>query len=123
MATFFYAQTSKSEAPAPIPTTEVIVAARDVPQKSLLTRADIILAPTPKQGPDTSARIVLERVPILARTLSIYVIRTDAATAERIGYLTASGGTLQLLLRGPKDDRASGTAGATFRTIYPEFRI
>ena len=229
MATFFYAQTSKSEAPAPIPTTDVIVAARDIPQKSQLTRADInlvkmnsevvppaayrrpedvvgkvtltplslgepilpsklsgpngtpfvvipaeqigasgapdpgtpqyramsitvadaqaaggnvlagdivdilftfnfdpvkyLLTPTPKQGPDISARIVLERVPILARTLSVYVIRTDAATAERIGYLTGSGGTLQLLLRGPKDDRASGTAGATFRTIYPEFRI
>ena len=43
MATFFYAQTSKSEAPAPIPTTEVIVAARDIPQKSQLTRADINL--------------------------------------------------------------------------------
>src|SRR5438128_728824 len=29
VATFFYAQTQKSEAPAPIPTTQVVVAARD----------------------------------------------------------------------------------------------
>src|SRR3989442_8724969 len=43
MATFFYAQTSKSEAPAAIPTTEVIVAAREIPQKTQLTRGDINL--------------------------------------------------------------------------------
>jgi pilus assembly protein CpaB len=228
--TFFLANTAKSEAPAPIPTTEVIVAAREIPAKTQITVADLNkvkmnsevvppaalrrqedvvgrititaisvgepIMPTKLAGPtgtpfvvfpaealgangapnpgspnyramsitvadpqaaggnilagdvvdilftfnvdpnklftnpnpqrnstDISARIVLERVPILARNLTVYVIRTDAATAERIGYLTASGGTLQLLLRGPKDDRASGTQGATFRTIQPEFKI
>ncbi|OLC21151.1 MAG: Flp pilus assembly protein CpaB [Chloroflexi bacterium 13_1_40CM_68_21] len=230
VATFFYAQTQKSEAPAPIPTSQVVVAARDIPGKTQITPADIKLvkmntdavpttaiqdsaqvvgritlvsisagepilpsrlagpngaafvvipaeaigangAPNPgspnyramsitvadaqaaggailpgdivdvlytitftpdkylvnpqpqRNSADVSARIVLERVPILARTLSVYVIRTDAATAERIGFLTASGGQLQLLLRGPKDDRATGTTGATFRTIQPEFKI
>jgi Flp pilus assembly protein CpaB len=78
---------------------------------------------TTKNGPDVSARIVLERVPILARNLAVYTIRTDAATAERIGYLQASGGVMQLLLRAAKDDRASQTQGATFRTVYPEFKI
>jgi len=53
-------------------------------------------------------------VPILARTLAVYVIRTDAATAERIGYLQSAGGVLQLLLRAPKDERATGTVGASF---------
>jgi Flp pilus assembly protein CpaB len=72
---------------------------------------------------DVSARIVLERVPILARNLSVYTIRTDAATAERIGWMTASGGQLQLLLRGPRDDRATGTTGATFSRVYPDWRI
>jgi Flp pilus assembly protein CpaB len=71
---------------------------------------------------DTSARIVLERVQILARTLAVYTIRTDAATAERIGYIQASGGVMQMLLRGPKDERASGTTGATFKSVYPVFR-
>src|SRR5438128_728821 len=74
-------------------------------------------------SPHVTARIVVERVPILARTLSVYVIRTDAATAERIGYLTASGGSISFLLRGPKDDRATGTTGATFRTVQPEVKI
>ncbi|HEV8469260.1 MAG TPA: Flp pilus assembly protein CpaB [Candidatus Limnocylindria bacterium] len=230
VATFFYAQTQKSEAPAPIPTTQVVVAARDIPSKTQITPADVKLvkmnteavpstalqsseqvvgritlvsiaagepilpsrlagpngaafvvipaealgangAPNPgspnyramsitvadaqaaggaiqagdivdvlytlnfspdkylvnpqpqRNSTDVSARIVLERVPILARTLSVYVIRTDAATAERIGYLTASGGSIQFLLRGPKDDRASGTSGATFRTVQPEVKI
>jgi pilus assembly protein CpaB len=230
VATFFYAQTQKSEAPAPIPTTQIVVAARDIPPKTQITAGDVKLvkmnseavpasavsdsaqvvgritlvgitvgepilpsrlsgpngtafvvipaealgangAPNPgspnyramsitvadaqaaggailpgdivdvlytitfapdkylinpnpqRNSSDVSARIVLERVPILARTLSVYVIRTDAATAERIGFLTASGGQLQLLLRGPKDDRATATSGATFRTIQPEFKI
>jgi Flp pilus assembly protein CpaB len=228
--TFFIANTAKSEAPAPIPTSSIIVAAREIPPKTQITTSDLklvkmntevvppaaltkaedvigrititsisvgepILAtklggpngqvfvvipatalgtdgavlagsahyramsmtiadaqaaggniqpgdivdvlfsftfdpqklltnPNPnRNGPDVSARIVLERVPVLARNAAVYTIRTDAATAERIGYLQASGGVLQFLLRGPKDDRATGTVGATFRTIQPEFRI
>jgi Flp pilus assembly protein CpaB len=75
-----------------------------------------------KNTVDTSARIVLERVVILARTLAVYTIRTDAATAERIGYIQASGGVMQLLLRGPKDERATGTTGATFKSVFPVFK-
>ena len=83
-----------------------------------------LVNPNPtKTGPDISARIVLERVPILARTLAVYTIRTDATTAERIGYIQASGGVLQLLLRGPKDERATGTSGATFKSVYPVFKF
>ena len=221
VSTFFYAQTTKSEAPAPIPTTDVIVAAREIPPKTQITAADLTkvkmnsdaappsalhkpedavgrititgitvgepilptklagasgapftvipataLAPdgtipagTPQyramsitvadaqaaggsiqagdtvdllytipivpekyfkqpnpqvNATDSSARIVLERVPILSRTLAVYVIRTDAATAERIGYLQSAGGVIQMLLRAPKDERATGTVGASF---------
>ncbi|MEK6208076.1 MAG: Flp pilus assembly protein CpaB [Chloroflexota bacterium] len=228
--TFFIANTAKSEAPAPIPTSSIIVAAREIPPKTQITTSDLklvkmntevvppaaltkaedvigrititsisvgepilasklggangqvfvvipaaalgtdggILAgsahyramsltipdanaaggniqpgdiidvlfsftfdpvkylvnPNPtRNGPDVSARIVLERVPVLARTAAIYTIRTDAATSERIAYLQASGGVLQFILRGPKDDRATGTTGATFRTVYPEVKI
>jgi Flp pilus assembly protein CpaB len=82
-----------------------------------------LLRPDPvKSTADVSARIVLERVPILARTLAVYTIRTDATTAERIGYIQAAGGSMQLLLRGPKDDRATGTTGATFKSVFPVFK-
>jgi len=230
VSTFFYAQTTKSEAPAPIPTTDVIVAAREIPPKTQITAADLnkvkmnsdaappsalhkaedvvgrititaisvgepilptklagasgapftvipatALAPdgtipagTPQyramsitvadalaaggnvapgdivdllytfqfapdkylktvnptvNATDATARIVLERVPILARTTTTYVIRTDAATAERIGYLVASGGQLQMLLRAAKDERATGTVGASFDNVNPEVKF
>jgi len=79
--------------------------------------------PTPNQGPDFSAKIILERVPILARLASVYTIRVDALTAERIAYLQSSGGQLNFLLRAPKDERASGSVGATFTDIYRTFNI
>ena len=228
--TFFVANTAKSEAPAPIPTSSIIVAAREIPPKTQITAADLKLVkmntevvppaaittaeeavgrititsisvgepilptklgsangqiftvfpaaalgtdgapvvnspnyramsitvadaqaaggniqpgdlvdvlftmnilpeklfknPNPTvNATDASARIVLERVPILARNLAVYVIRTDAATAERIGYMQASGGVLQLLLRAPKDERATGTVGASFDNIQPDWKI
>ncbi|MGH2473194.1 MAG: Flp pilus assembly protein CpaB [Candidatus Limnocylindria bacterium] len=228
--TFFVANTAKSEAPAPIPTSSIIVAAREIPPKTQITSADLklvkmntevvppsaltkaedvvgritvisisvgepilasklggpngqvfvvipaaalgtdggvvagsahyramsltiadaqaaggniqpgdivdvlfsftfdpvkyLINPNPtRNGADVSAKIVLERVPILARTAAIYTIRTDAATAERIAFLQGSGGVLQFLLRGPRDDRATGTTGATFRTVYPEVKL
>ena len=79
--------------------------------------------PKPTQTADFSAKIILERVPILARTLASYTIRVDALTAERIAYLQASGGQLSFLLRAPKDERAAGTAGTTFGGVYTAFRL
>lgn len=64
--------------------------------------------------PDFIGRIVLQDIPVLAKTLTVYTLRVDAATAERIAALQASGGTLQLLLRAPGDARSAGTAGASF---------
>lgn len=79
--------------------------------------------PTQNQTQDFSAKIILERITILARTANIYTIRTDAATAERIAYLQASGGQLAFLLRAPKDERASGTTGTTFTDVETAFKI
>ena len=79
--------------------------------------------PTPQMGPDFSAKIILERLPILARLATVYTIRVDALTAERIGYLQSAGGQLAFLLRAPKDERASGSTGATFGDIYTNFKI
>ena len=79
--------------------------------------------PKPIQTPDFSAKIVLERVVILARLNSVYTIRVDATTAERIAYLQASGGQLALLLRAPKDERATGSTGTTFSNVYTAFNL
>ena len=67
---------------------------------------------------DFSAKIVLQNVMIVARTASVYTIRTDAQTAEKISYLNSAGGTLQMLLRAGQDQRQVTTAGATFVDIY-----
>jgi pilus assembly protein CpaB len=64
--------------------------------------------------PDFVGRIVLQDIPVLAKTITVYTLRVDATTAERIAALQASGGTLQLLLRAPGDARPAGTAGASF---------
>lgn len=79
--------------------------------------------PKPTQGQDFSAKIILEKIQILARINAIYTIRVDAATAERIAYLQASGGQLSFLLRAPKDERASGTKGVTFAAALDAFRF
>jgi len=79
--------------------------------------------PTPQQTLDFSAKIILERLPILARLASVYTIRVDALTAERIAYLQSSGGQIAFLLRAPKDERASGSVGATFVDIHQSFGI
>lgn len=79
--------------------------------------------PTAQQTLDFSAKIILERVPILARLASVYTVRVDSLTAERIAYLQSAGGQLAFLLRAPKDERASGSTGATFGDIYTNFRL
>ncbi|GAC1462212.1 MAG: hypothetical protein NVSMB8_13940 [Candidatus Limnocylindrales bacterium] len=77
----------------------------------------------PNRTPDFSAKIVLQNVPVLARTLTVYTIRADAQTAERIAYLTAAGGSLQLLLRSGQDQRTAATNGVTFGDAYKTFNL
>ena len=79
--------------------------------------------PKATQTADFSAKIILERVPILSRTLASYTIRVDALTAERIGYIQATGGQISFLLRAPKDERAAGTTGTTFAGMFNAFRL
>ncbi len=64
--------------------------------------------------PDFVGRVVFENVPVLARTLTVYTLRVDVYTAERLAALQAAGGNIQLLLRAPGDERASGSQGASF---------
>jgi pilus assembly protein CpaB len=63
---------------------------------------------------DFVGRIVIQDIPVLAKTITVYTFRVDVTTAERIAALLASGGSLQLLLRAPGDARPAGTAGASF---------
>ena len=72
----------------------------------------------PNRMPDFSTKIVLQNVIILARAGAVYTIRTDAQTAEKIAYLNAAGGQLQMLLRAAQDQRQVVTTGATFVDIY-----
>ena len=75
----------------------------------------------PNRLPDISAKIVLQNVPIIARTLSVYTIRTDAQTAEQIAYLGAAGGTMSFLLRAGQDQRQAATSGVTFGAAFRKF--
>lgn len=86
------------------------------PQQSTTT-------PQSKITSDTVAKIILGPVLILARNAAIYTIRVDAALAERLAYIQSGGGTLQFLLRAPTDDRAANTTGATFSSIYTQFKF
>ena len=80
--------------------------------------AKFLTGTDPNRIADFSSKIVLQNVVILARTASVYTIRTDAQTAEKIAYLNSAGGQLQMLLRAAQDQRQVSTAGATFGDIY-----
>ena len=79
--------------------------------------------PKTTQTADVSAKIILERVTILARIGAVYTIRVDANTSERLAYLQASGGQLMMVLRAPKDERATGSTGTTFENVYKDYNI
>jgi Flp pilus assembly protein CpaB len=63
---------------------------------------------------DFVGRVVIEDIPVLAKTNTVYTLRVDVSTAERIAALAAGGGAINLLLRAPSDTRPSGSAGSSF---------
>lgn len=64
---------------------------------------------------DFAARIVAENVVVLAKDeTTIYTFRVDAAQAERIAAMQASGAQPQLLLRRGDDSRAPRASGAIY---------
>lgn len=79
--------------------------------------------PASKITTDTVAKIILGPIQILQRAASVYTIRVDAGLAERLAYIQTAGGSLQFLLRAPTDDRAAGTTGATFASVYTQFKF
>ena len=87
----------------------------------------IVVAPPPVPGQAASqpveraARIVFERIPVLARSTSVYTLRMDAASAERVAVLQNSDAQILLLLRAPNDDRAIRATGATLSAETLQF--
>jgi hypothetical protein len=60
---------------------------------------------------------------VLARNGSIYILRTDLATAERIAELAAAGGQFTLALRPDEDVRTAETTGSTLDMLLDEFNF
>lgn len=70
-------------------------------------------------GPST--KVTLQMLTVLARNGTIYILRTDLATAEKIAELTAAGGQFTLVLRPDEDDRVADTTGSTLDMLLDEF--
>jgi len=70
-------------------------------------------------GPST--KVTLQMLTVLARNGSIYILRTDLATAEKIAELAAAGGQFTLVLRPDEDDRVANTTGSTLDRLLDEF--
>ena len=81
-------------------------------------RIDILLswsaATADGKSSDSLSRVAIDNVTVLAHSITIYTLRLDVDTAERLAALQGGGATIQLLLRAPADDRASGSSGASF---------
>lgn len=70
-------------------------------------------------GPST--KVTLQMLTVLAKNGTIYILRTDLATAEKIAELTAAGGQFTLVLRPDEDTRTAGTTGSTLDMLLDEF--
>jgi Flp pilus assembly protein CpaB len=70
-------------------------------------------------GPST--KVTLQKLTVLARNGSIYILRTDLATAEKVAELAAAGGQFTLVLRPDEDDRTAETVGSTLDMLLDEY--
>lgn len=77
----------------------------------------------PNRLADPLTKITLQNIQILARVGSAYTIRTDAQTAEQLGYLQAAGVQMTFLLRQAQDQRTVVTEGGTFAPVYKRFNF
>jgi Flp pilus assembly protein CpaB len=71
--------------------------------------------------PGPSTKVTLQSLTILARNGSLYILRTDLTTAEKITELTAAGGQFTFVLRPDVDDRTAETDGSTIDTLIDEY--
>ena len=72
-------------------------------------------------GPST--KTTLQQLDILVRNGSLYILRTDLATAEKITELQAAGAQFTFVLRAAEDDRSAETEGSTLDRLLEEFEF
>ena len=75
--------------------------------------------PRPVAGPST--KTTLQRLDILVRNGSLYILRTDLGTAEKITELQAAGAQFTFVLRADEDERTAETEGSTLDMVLEEF--
>ncbi|HEX2765434.1 MAG TPA: Flp pilus assembly protein CpaB [Candidatus Limnocylindria bacterium] len=71
--------------------------------------------------PGPSTKVTLQSMTILSRNGTLYILRTDVATAEKIAELAAAGGVFTMALRPDQDDRVADTDGSTIDMLIDEF--
>ena len=79
------------------------------------------VGPTLVAGPST--KTTLQRMDILSRNGTLYILRTDLATAEKITELQAAGAQFTFVLRATEDDRTAETEGSTLDRLLEEFEF
>lgn len=77
--------------------------------------------PVAQQLAGPSTKVTLQDMTILARNGTVYILRADIATTEKIVELTAAGGTFTMVLRPEVDDRMAETEGSTVDMLIEEF--
>ena len=81
--------------------------------------------PAPADGPQRvagpSTKTTLQQLDILVRNGSLYILRTDLATAEKITQLQAAGAQFTFVLRADEDERLAETEGSTLDRLLEEF--
>jgi Flp pilus assembly protein CpaB len=81
--------------------------------------------PAPEDGPKRvagpSTKTTLQHLDILVRNGTLYILRTDLATAEKITQLQAAGAQFTFVLRADQDDRVAETEGSTLDRLLEEF--
>ena len=78
-------------------------------------------APQRIAGPST--KTTLQHLDILVRNGSLYILRTDLATAEKITELQAAGAQFTFVLRAAEDERSAETEGSTLDRLLEEFEF
>lgn len=72
-------------------------------------------------GPST--KTTFQSMDILVRNGTLYILRTDLTTAEKITELQAAGAQFTFVLRADEDDRTAETEGSTLDRILEEFEF
>jgi Flp pilus assembly protein CpaB len=78
---------------------------------------------TGSRVPGPSTKTTLQQLDILVRNGTLYILRTDLATAEKITELQAAGAQFTLVLRAAADERSAETEGSTLDRLLEEFEF